>query len=149
MLETFESPLDCKEIQSVHPKGDQSWVYIGNTDIEAETPILWPPDRRNWLIWRPLCWEWLKAGEGDGRGSHSWIASYGLNDTSWGNSRSCWWTGRPGMLQSVGGKEWDTTETELNWIQSEELLVHVTKWMNLKIIILNERKQNGHAVWFG
>ena len=42
--EAFESPLDCKEIQPVHPKGDQSWVFIGRTDAEAETPILWPPD---------------------------------------------------------------------------------------------------------
>ena len=41
---TLESPLDCKEIQSVHPKGDQSWVFIGKTDVETETPILWPPD---------------------------------------------------------------------------------------------------------
>ena len=47
---TFESPLDCKEIQSVHPKGDQSWIFIGRTDAEAETPILWPPDAKNWLI---------------------------------------------------------------------------------------------------
>ena len=50
--ETFESPLDCKEIQPVHPKGDQSWVFIGRTDAEAETPILWPPDVKNWLIWK-------------------------------------------------------------------------------------------------
>ena len=50
MLEkTLESPLDCKDIQSVHPKGDQSWVFIGRTDVEAETPILWPPDVKNWL----------------------------------------------------------------------------------------------------
>ena len=47
---TLESPLDCKEIQSVHPKGDQSWVFIGRTDFEAETPILWPPDVKNSLI---------------------------------------------------------------------------------------------------
>ena len=47
---TLESPLDCKEIQPVHPKGDQSWVFIGRTDAEAETPILWPPDGKNWLI---------------------------------------------------------------------------------------------------
>ena len=47
---TLESPLDCKEIQSVHPKGDQSWVFIGRTDVEAETPILWPPDAKNSLI---------------------------------------------------------------------------------------------------
>ena len=49
---TLESPLDCKEIQPVHPKGNQSWVFIGGTDVEAETPIVWPPDVKNWLIWK-------------------------------------------------------------------------------------------------
>ena len=49
---TLESPLDCKEIPPVHPKGDQSWVFIGRTDVEAETPILWPPDAKSWLIWK-------------------------------------------------------------------------------------------------
>ena len=49
---TLESPLDCKEIQPVHPKGDQSWVFIGRTDVEAETPVLWPPDEKSWLIWK-------------------------------------------------------------------------------------------------
>ena len=47
---TLESPLDSKEMQSVHPKGNQSWVFIGRTDVEAETPILWPPDTKSWLI---------------------------------------------------------------------------------------------------
>ena len=47
--ETLESPLDCKEIQPVHPKGDQSWIFTGRTDAEAETPILWPPNVKNWL----------------------------------------------------------------------------------------------------
>ena len=49
---TLKCPLDCKEIQPVHPKGDQSWVFIGKTDVEAETPILWPPDAKSWLIWK-------------------------------------------------------------------------------------------------
>ena len=49
---TLESLLDCKEIQQVHPKGDQSWVFIGGTDVEAETPIVWPPDAKSWLIWK-------------------------------------------------------------------------------------------------
>ena len=49
---TLESPLDCREIQPVHPKGNQSWVFIGRTDVEAETPILWPPDVKSWLIWK-------------------------------------------------------------------------------------------------
>ena len=49
---TLESPLDCKEIQPVHPKGNQSWIFIGRTDAEAEAPILWPPDAKSWLIWK-------------------------------------------------------------------------------------------------
>ena len=49
---TLESTLHCKEIQPVHPKGNQSWIFIGRTDEEAETPILWPPDVKNWLIWK-------------------------------------------------------------------------------------------------
>ena len=49
---TLESSLDCKEIQPVHPKGDQSWVFIGRTDVEATTLIIWPPDAKNWLIWK-------------------------------------------------------------------------------------------------
>ena len=49
---TLESPLDCKEIQLVHPKGDQSWVFVGRTNVEAETPVLWPPDAKSWLIWK-------------------------------------------------------------------------------------------------
>ena len=52
---TLESPLDCKVIQTVHSKGDQSWVFIGWTDAEAETPILWPPDAKSWLIWKDSC----------------------------------------------------------------------------------------------
>ena len=49
---TLESPLDCREIRPVHPKGDQSWIFIGKTDAEVETPLFWPPDAKNWLIWK-------------------------------------------------------------------------------------------------
>ena len=49
---TLESPLDCQEIQPVHPKGNQSWMFIGRTDVEAETPLRWPPDTKSWLIWK-------------------------------------------------------------------------------------------------
>ena len=63
---TVESPLDCKEIQPVHSKGDQSWVFIGRTDVEAETPILWPPDAKSWLIWKDpdagKDWRWEEKG---------------------------------------------------------------------------------------
>ena len=59
---TLESPLDCKEIQPVHPKGDQSWVFIGRTDAEAETPVLWPPDKKSWLTGKDP-----DAGKGQGQ----------------------------------------------------------------------------------
>ena len=74
---TLESPLDCKEIQSVHPKGDQSWIFIGRTDYAAEAPTLWPPDVKNKSHWkRSWYWERLKvAGEGNDRGWDGWMAS--------------------------------------------------------------------------
>ena len=63
MLEkTLESPLDCKEIQPVHPKRDQSWVFIGRTDVEAETPMLWPSDSKSWLIGKPLMLGKIESG---------------------------------------------------------------------------------------
>ena len=63
---TLKSPLDCKEIQSVHPNGNQSWIFIGRTHVEAETPILWPPDAKSWLIWKDpdvgKDWRWEEKG---------------------------------------------------------------------------------------
>ena len=102
MLEkTLKSPLDCKEIQPVHPKGNQSWILIERTDAEAETPILWPPDVKNWK--KPWCWERLKlGGEGDYRGWDGWMASLTLWTWVWISSGSWWWTGKPGVLQSMG-----------------------------------------------
>ena len=58
----LESPLDCKEIQPVHPKGNQSWIFIGRTNVEAETPILWPPDAKNWLFEKTLMLEKIEGG---------------------------------------------------------------------------------------
>ena len=51
---TLESPLDCKEVKPINPKGNQSWIFIGRTDAKAESPLLWPPDAKNWLIWKDL-----------------------------------------------------------------------------------------------
>ena len=81
---TLTSPLDCKEIQPVHPKGDQSWVFIGRTDFEAETPILWPSDVKNWLIWKDLDggkdWgqEEKRTTEGEMAGWHHWLNADGF-----------------------------------------------------------------------
>ena len=76
---TLESPLDCKEIQPVHPKGDQPWIFIGRTDAEAETPTLWPPDAKNWLIEKdPGAWkDWRQEEKGTTGGEtvgwHHWF----------------------------------------------------------------------------
>ena len=98
---TLESPLDCKKIQPVHPKGNQSWIFIGRTDVEAETPILWPPDAKNWLIWKDPD---VGKGEGEDRGWDGWMASPTQWTWVWVNSGSWWWTGRPGVLQSMGSQ---------------------------------------------
>ena len=101
---TLESPLDCKEIQPVHPKGNQPWTFIGRTDAEAETPILWPPDAKNKLIRkRPWCWERLKAGgEGDDRGWDCWMASLTQWTWVWVSSRSWRRARKPVVLQPMG-----------------------------------------------
>ena len=116
---TLESPLDCKEIQPVPPKADQSWVFIGRTDVEAETLILLSQYWWEELIHlkRPWCWERLRAGrERDNRGWNGWMASLTQWTWVWVGSGSWWWTGRPGVLQFMGSQGvrhgW---ATELNW----------------------------------
>ena len=117
---TLESPLDCKEIQPTNPKGDQSWVFIGRTDVEAESPTLWPPDAKSWHLWKRLWrWERVKAGgEGDNRGWDGWTASLTQWTRVWANSKNWWWTGRPCVLWFMGlqrvGHDW---VTELNWTE--------------------------------
>ena len=75
---TLESPLDCKQIKPVNPKGNQPWIFIGRTDAKAETLILWPFDVKNWLIWKDRYWfweRWKAGGEGHERGWDGWVAS--------------------------------------------------------------------------
>ena len=112
---TLASPLDCKEIQPVHSKGDQSWTFTGRTDFEAETPRLWLPDEELTHLKRPWYWERLRVGgEGDDRGWDGWMASL----TQW-----TWFGWTPGVGDGQGGlaccsswgrKESDMTE-RLNW----------------------------------
>ena len=120
---TPESPLNCKEIQQVHPKGNQSWLFIGRSDVEAEIPILWPPDVKNWLIGRDpdagKDWRWEEKGttENETVGLH-----YDSMDMSLSKTVSWWWTGKSGVLHSMGsqrvGHDW---ATELNWTASTTL----------------------------
>ena len=117
----FESSLDSTEIKPVNPKGNQPWIFIGRTDTEAETPILWPPDMKSWLIWKDpdagndwgqekkcMAEDKMAQQRLDGiTNSMTWV---------WVNSGSWQWTGRPGTLQSMEsqrvGHDW---VTELNW----------------------------------
>ena len=122
---TLESPLDCKEIQPVHSKGDQPWDFFGRTDAEAETPILWLPHAKSWLVGKDWFWEGLGAGEGDNRGWDGWMASLTWWTWVWVNSGSWWWTVRPGVLQFMGlprvGHDW---VNGLNWrLRQEKWLV--------------------------
>ena len=115
---TLESHLDCKEIQPVHPKGDQSWVFIGRTYVEAETPILWPPDVKSWLIWKDSGKDWRQEEKGltedEMVGWHHWLNRHeceqalGVGDEQ-------------GSLASLGsqrvGNDW---ATEMNWTELEQ-----------------------------
>ena len=116
---TLESHLDCKEIQPVHPKGNQSRRFTGRTDGEAETSntlATWWEEMTYWK--RPWCWEKLKVGrEGDDRGWNGWMASPTGWTWVWVSSGSWWWTEKPGVLQFMGlqkvGHNW---ANELNWV---------------------------------
>ena len=113
---TLESPLDCKEIKPVHPEGNQSRIFIGRTDAEAETPILWAPDVKNWLIWKDpdagKDWRWEEKGttEEEIAGWHHWLDGHefeqapGIGDGQGGLACCSPW----------GHKKLDTTE-RMNW----------------------------------
>ena len=112
---TLESLLDCKEIQPVHPKGNQSywkdWWWSWNSNILAT----WCEELTH--LKRPWCWERLKAGEEGNRGWDGWMASLSRWERVWASSRSWWWTGEPGMLQSMGSQSQTqlSNSAELNW----------------------------------
>ena len=127
---TLESPLDCKEIQPIHYEGDQSWVFIGRTDAEAETPILWPPHAKSWLIG-----ENFNAGRDWGQEEKGTTEDEMAGWHHWLDGRNSEWT--PGVGDGQGGlaccdswgrKESNTTE-RLNWT---ELLVNMNTLMILK-----------------
>ena len=109
LKKTLENPLDSKEIQLVHPKGNQSWIFIGSWS--SSTLATWY-ELTHWK--RPWCWERLKAvGEGDDRGWDGWMASPTQWTWIWASSGSWWWTGKSGVLQRVG-HDW---ATKVNWTE--------------------------------
>ena len=115
---TLESPLDCKEIQPVHPKGDQSWVFIGRTDVEAKTPVLLRHHAKTWLIGKDpdAGRDWGQEEKVTTRGWDGWMASPTQWTWVWVNSRSWWWTGRPGVLWLMGSqRSRHNWATEMNW----------------------------------
>ena len=135
---TLENPLDSKEIQLVHPKGDQSWAFIGRTDVEAETPIFWLPDAENWLIWKDL-----DAGKDWGQEEKGTTEDEMVGWHHWLNDMGFVWTlglgdGQGGLAccSSWGWKESDTTEW-LNWTESWfQLALHPVQhfaWCTLHI----------------
>ena len=103
---TLESPLECKEIKPVNPKGNQSWIFTGRTDTEVETSMLWPPDAKNWLIWKgpDAGKDWRQGEKGmtedEMVGWHHWLDGHEFEQApgSW------WLTGKPGVLQSMGSQ---------------------------------------------
>ena len=114
---TLESPLDCKEIQPVHSKGDQSWCSLEGMMLKLKLQYFGHLMQRVDSLEKLWCWEGLGAGgEGDDRGWDGWMASLTQWTWIWVNSGSWWWTRRPGVLRFMGsqrvGRDW---VTELNW----------------------------------
>jgi len=114
---TLESPLDSKEIKPVNPKGNQSWIFIARTVAEAEAPILWPPDVKDWPLEKTLMLGKIEGRRGRGQQrTKIWMASQTRGTWVWGISRSWWWTGRPGVLQTTGsqrvGYDWVTEQQQ-------------------------------------
>ena len=132
---TLESPLDSKEIKPVHPKGNQSCVFIGKTDAEAESSLAtWCEELTHWK--RPWCWKRLKVrGKGDDRGWDGLLASPTQWTWVWVNSGSWWWTGRLSELQFMGLQSWTRLSNwtdlplRLNYILLQ-LLSFNTPWKN-------------------
>ena len=137
---TLESPLDWKEVQIVHPKGDQSWVFLGRTDVEAKTPILWPPDAKSWLIWKDpdagKDWGQEEKGttEDEMGGWYHQLDGHEFGLTlrvDYGQECLAWWC-------PCGCKESDRTE-QLNWTELNWGLCN-TKHCAMYFMLLNSHK---------
>ena len=136
---TLESLWDCKEVKPVNPKGSQPWIFSGRIDAEAETPVLWPPDEKNWLIGvNPDAGKaWEQEDKGYDRRWDGWMASLAWWTWVWVGSESWWWTGKPGVLQSMGlqrvGHSWATEQQAIQFVvfncSSPSRLLQFPKWL--------------------
>ena len=126
---TLESSLDCKKIHLVHPKGDQSWGFIGCSSWNSSTLAISCKELTHWK--KSWCWEGLGAGGGgDDRGWDGWMASPTWWTWVWVNSGSLWWTGRPGMLRFMGSQRFrHNWVTELNWTEALNKYL-LNEWIN-------------------
>ena len=120
VLKTLESPLDCKEIQPVHPKGNQSWIFLGMTDAQAETPVLWPPNVKNWLIGKnpDAGKDWWQEEKGT-TGWDGWMASPTRGTWVWVNLRVGDGQGSLACCSPWGHHKLDVTE-RLNWTEGSK-----------------------------
>ena len=124
----LESPLDCKEIKPVHPEGDQSWIFTGRTDAEAETPALWPPDAKNWLIGKDLYvgkdWRQEEKGmtEDEMVGWHHWLNGHEFDLQELVMDREAWRAAVHWVTKS-----WHDWATELNWTEMNSAYLRILK----------------------
>ena len=149
LKKTLESPLNCKEIQLVHPKANQSWIFIGRTDAEGETPILGQP------MWRTDSFEkTLMLGKIEGRKRRwqqrmRWLDGItDLMDVSLSRLQELWWTGRPGVLPPFSHKESHMTE----WLNWTEMWIKACEIASDKVKVfpfLFQEKQSSFSSWGG
>ena len=137
---TLENPLDCKEIQPVHPKGDQIWLFIGRTDVEAETLILWPPDAKSWLIWkdRDAGEDWRQEEKGMREDEMvGWHYRLNGDEFGWtpgvGDGQGAWCAVVLGVAKSCTRlSDW----TELNWAEEINMILKGSYEYFVKVNIL-------------
>ena len=146
---TIENPLDCKEIKPVNPKGNKDWIFTGKDwcwSWNSNTLATWWEELTPWK--RLWCWARLKAGEGDDRGWDGWMASPTRWTWVWVSSGSWWWTGKPGVLQSLGSQRvWPDWVTELNGTELKGLACNSINGHKVVLWAISSVKIRSFPTW--